>query len=252
MSFHVNPRGRPFGIPYYAPSYRFVGSCTSLVPDVCYPWPVSMLKRIRAVDPGFVPATLKRVFRTNAGSDLVFLHHGVVRFDRSAQPDLRLDAAPHSSWGYLSTFPFSVRPNVVDLWFEGPVREGSVRQRAGLPPPFVPLGEWVEAMVREAAWNLEQRTRAERFSQIDRERDAEIQTELQSATAEAEYVDVQEAPLRRKLFDEITPLDVRDNEGRWRGVVRDPVPTVLDLNLPLSPQSDPSETSSSVSKESAA
>lgn len=230
MQFREGPA---FGINRYTPSYRFVGNYTSFVPDVSYPWPVSMLRRIRLIDPGFVPVFSKKFYVSQAGGVLVFSHHGIARYDRSASPDLRLDAAPHPSHGYLARFPFDTRPNVIDLWFEGPIRPGSTRALAGLPSPFVPWGEWVEAMVRESAWALQHRTRAERAAALETTpQEAAIQAEVRSAVAEAALADKEEAPRRKALFESITPFDVRDNEGRWLGEVKDPMPTLLDLHTP--------------------
>lgn len=204
------------------PSFVFVGSATSFIPHDAYPWPVDMLKRIRLIDPGFVPVCLRRVYRTQAHGRLTFFHHGIARYDRHAEPDRRLDSAPRPVHDYFSRFPYGLRPNVIDLWFTGMIRPSSIRHRAALPGPFIPWSEWVERTVRENAWLTQQRSQAERKARIDAEREAEVQAEVAAAIAESDYIDRQEASCRRDLVSSITPADERDNEGRWLGVVKPP------------------------------
>lgn len=194
----------------YVPPFRFHDSEVSYIPHVSYPWPLDLIKRIRLVDPGLVPVISRKVFISQTHTRHTFVHVGIARYDRSARPDPRLLGAARPCTGYFSRFPYDHRPNVIDLWFEGPVKEGSWRHLRKLPAPFVPFGEWVERMARETAWDLQQKTRAERLAMIGVAEEQGREAETRAALAEADYVDQGEFQYRKRLFESISPDDVRN------------------------------------------
>lgn len=53
----------------------------STTPDVVYPWDSGIIKRVQAIEPRAIPVWIKRIYRTPAGTDVVFGFNGLYRYD---------------------------------------------------------------------------------------------------------------------------------------------------------------------------
>lgn len=122
----------------------------STIPNVMYPWDPAVLRAIRSFDGDAVPATVKRVLRTPAGSDVSFLYFALLR--RSDSP-----LVPHEPivvrMGHGGATAAS--PNIEDLILEGETPPWAEKQ--GLPGKFVPM-TWDLYYRCKRAYKLSQRT----------------------------------------------------------------------------------------------
>lgn len=200
-----------------------LGFNITCVPDALYPWPAWMVRLIRQeYDPGLVPIFRRMVYQTQAGSRLVFYHHGVARFHPNAEPDpvLQNVQLPYG-WKFE-------RPNVVERWFEqdrSRTRRGSIRHKNNLPMPFIPWTEWVLRWVEETYWEA---TAAEKARYNDEHGvHVEAERERKFQESEAAHANQSEQKYRQREQEKLTPEDMSYVRGVSTGQVKpEPKPFV--------------------------
>lgn len=161
----------------------------SLVPDVFYPWDPAVLRSIRVNDPGFIPATVKRIVRTPAGSDVPFFYFAALR---------RVDMPNGFHAPITVNMPWAAgtraQPNIEELVFEDEATQQ--QQKQGWPGPFIPMASDVALRVRRAGW-LSDRYNRDIYNEMVREqseREAKTKAKIQ---AEHDYRWDQEAAYLR-------------------------------------------------------
>jgi hypothetical protein len=104
----------------------------STVEDVQYPWNPAIVRAIRTFDPDMIPATVKRIMVTPAGTEITFIYHAILR-----RVDAPLVPHPHFSVRMGHSGATIAAPNVEDLILEG--EKSKWAEQGGYPGVYIPM-----------------------------------------------------------------------------------------------------------------
>jgi hypothetical protein len=226
--------GRDWGLSLLPKArYRLLGVHVTRIQDAAYPWDPEIVRAIRVFDPGFVPVFRRKVYKDqHTGLLLTFVHHGVGRFDRKADPDPRIARLPLPSGPGRDFGPI----NRVERWFEPAPPDAPVNN---LPRGFVPFNDWVYGWAREtwserAAQALREEVRGDDEAPVEAEvvpgrvgqdvvnwRQESAPPNWKQEQDEADYRQKEEAPYQKRLMEQLGPDDEREFRARIAGVYRD-------------------------------
>lgn len=216
------PHGRATDVEWDVPlvpeaDYAPLGTFLTRIPDPVYPWPAWQVRLIREFDAGFVPILRKKVYRSRANGIMVFMHHGIARFDPQQQQDPNWNVlnAPAPTSGYGSDFG---PVNIIDRWFEdvNHIRPGTKRALNNLPPPFIPWTTQVLSWVRACHWEAATKEKREFVEHLEKERERRAR---EAATEEAAYIQRNEFAYQKRLYDQLGPDDEKEFRARAAGLV---------------------------------
>ena len=204
ISSHAAPEGTP------ASEFEFalkktdvihkVETIIQLFPDVEYPWDPVLVAQVKEVEPRAIPVWIKEIYRTPAGSEVVFGFNGIYRYDYQ-EPilDWRLRGSILRVGDYTGPIPN----------YEWVILKGD-EPGNGWPGPYIGLGDaspFIHPETGEEVWltTLDRIKRVVHTYQYEPESPEEANRRLDNAQAEH----------KRRVMDKLeAEHDYRwDNDG---------------------------------------